>query len=55
VGTQGFFQQLDDYRYDKLNYLPRLVNFEAYRGNSFWKSAAARGSIWFALDGQVLF
>lgn len=34
VGSSGFFQQLDDYRYDKLNYLPRLVNFSAYRGKS---------------------
>jgi ubiquinone/menaquinone biosynthesis C-methylase UbiE len=31
VGTPGFFQQLDEYRYDKLNYLPRLVNFASYR------------------------
>jgi len=34
VGTQEFFQQLDEYRYDKLNYLPRLVNFSAYSGKS---------------------
>ena len=32
VGTPGFFQQLDKYRYDKLNYLPRLVDFHAYEG-----------------------
>ena len=25
VGSSGFFQQLDDYRYDKLNYLPHQV------------------------------
>lgn len=31
VGTAEFFQQLDAYRYDKLNYLPRLVDFSAYR------------------------
>jgi ubiquinone/menaquinone biosynthesis C-methylase UbiE len=32
VGTPGFFEQLDEYRYDKLNYLPRLINFAAYEG-----------------------
>jgi ubiquinone/menaquinone biosynthesis C-methylase UbiE len=31
VGSPGFFQQLDDYRYDKLNYLPRLVDFPTYQ------------------------
>lgn len=32
VGTRDFFQQLDEYRYDKLNYLPSLVNSPTYRG-----------------------
>jgi ubiquinone/menaquinone biosynthesis C-methylase UbiE len=43
VGTQGFFQQLDDYRYDKLNYLPRLVNFEAYRGKRLLEVGCGAG------------
>lgn len=30
VGSRQFFQELDDYRFEKLHYLPRLVNFEAY-------------------------
>ena len=34
VGTPGFFQQLDEYRYDKLNYLPRLVDFPTYKGST---------------------
>jgi ubiquinone/menaquinone biosynthesis C-methylase UbiE len=34
VGTPGFFQQLDEYRYDKLNYLPRIVDFSAYKGKN---------------------
>lgn len=34
VGTPGFFRQLDEYRYDKLNYLPRLVDFSAYQGKN---------------------
>jgi ubiquinone/menaquinone biosynthesis C-methylase UbiE len=31
VATPGFFHQLDEYRYDKLNYLPRLVDFDGYK------------------------
>ncbi len=31
-GTREFFQDLDEYRFDKLRYLPRLVDFSAYRG-----------------------
>lgn len=34
VGTAGFFQELDSYRFDKLHYLPKLVHFSAYRGRS---------------------
>ena len=32
VGTPGFFQDLAAYRYEKLDYLPRVVNFNAYAG-----------------------
>mgnify|MGYP001230082782 CR=1 FL=1 len=32
VGTLGFFDDLEDYRFDKLRYLPGLVDFESYRG-----------------------
>lgn len=32
VGSPGFFRELDAYRYEKLEYLPRLVDFDAYRG-----------------------
>ena len=32
VGTLGFFDDLDDYRFDKLHYLPQLVDFSAYQG-----------------------
>ena len=31
VGTLGFFDDLDEYRFDKLRYLPRLVDFGGYR------------------------
>ncbi|HHM24034.1 MAG TPA: class I SAM-dependent methyltransferase, partial [Bacteroidetes bacterium] len=32
VGTEGFFRDLAEYRFDKLRYLPRVVDFSAYRG-----------------------
>jgi SAM-dependent methyltransferase len=31
VGTLGFFNDLDEYRFDKLRYLPKLVDFGGYR------------------------
>jgi SAM-dependent methyltransferase len=32
VGSVGFFQDLDQYHFEKLHHLPRLVNFDGYRG-----------------------
>jgi ubiquinone/menaquinone biosynthesis C-methylase UbiE len=32
VGTEAFFDDLDDYRFDKLHYLPRLVDFNGFAG-----------------------
>lgn len=32
VGTPAFFQELDEYRFDKLRYLPQQVNFNGYAG-----------------------
>jgi len=32
VGTKEFFQELAVYRYEKLDYLPRIVDFAGYRG-----------------------
>ena len=31
VGSAAFFAQLDAYRFDKLRYLPKVVNFPAYK------------------------
>jgi SAM-dependent methyltransferase len=31
VGSREFFDDLDDYRFDKLHYLPRLVDFSSFR------------------------
>ena len=43
VGTPEFFQQLDEYRYDKLNYLPRLVDFDAYKGKNLLEVGCGAG------------
>jgi ubiquinone/menaquinone biosynthesis C-methylase UbiE len=32
VGTREFFDDLDEYRFDKLHYLPRLVDFSGFAG-----------------------
>jgi SAM-dependent methyltransferase len=32
VGTREFFADLDDYRFDKLRYLPDVVDFAGFRG-----------------------
>jgi 2-polyprenyl-3-methyl-5-hydroxy-6-metoxy-1,4-benzoquinol methylase len=32
VGTKAFFEEIEHYRFEKLSYLPRLVNFDGYRG-----------------------
>lgn len=32
AGTAEFFAEIEAYRFDKLHYLPRLVDFDAFRG-----------------------
>jgi ubiquinone/menaquinone biosynthesis C-methylase UbiE len=32
VGSEGFFQDLADYRFEKLHYLPKIVDFNGYKG-----------------------
>ena len=32
VGSKAFFEEIAEYRFEKLDYLPRLVNFGGYRG-----------------------
>ena len=32
VGSKAFFDDLDDYRFDKLHYLPQLVDFSSFKG-----------------------
>jgi len=32
VGSRGFFEDLDQYHFEKLHHLPKLVDFNGYRG-----------------------
>jgi len=32
LGSIGFFDELDEYRFDKLRYLPQLVDFSGFSG-----------------------
>lgn len=32
VGSKAFFLEIEEYRFEKLHYLPQLVDFNAYRG-----------------------
>jgi ubiquinone/menaquinone biosynthesis C-methylase UbiE len=44
VGTKAFFDDLDDYRFDKLHYLPRLVDFASYRGRTLLEIGCGIGT-----------
>ena len=57
VGTQGFFQDLDEYRFDKLRYLPKVVNFNGYRGKNLLEVGCGVGIdlLRFAKGGAKVF
>ena len=44
VGTKEFFADLDDYRFDKLHYLPKLVDFSAFRGQRLLEVGSGIGT-----------
>ena len=44
VGTKAFFEDLDDYRFDKLRYLPEVVDFSAYRGQQLLEVGCGIGT-----------
>ncbi len=44
VGTKAFFQELADYRFEKLEYLPRVVDFTAYKGRQLLEVGCGVGT-----------
>lgn len=43
VGTAAFFQELDNYRFDKLRYLPKLVDFAGYQAKELLEVGCGAG------------
>jgi SAM-dependent methyltransferase len=56
VGSREFFEELDEYRFDKLHYLPRLVDFESYRGRTLLEVGCGVGTdlVRFARGGAIV-
>ncbi|MEM8858228.1 MAG: class I SAM-dependent methyltransferase [Chloroflexota bacterium] len=55
-GTLEFFDQLNTYRFGKLHYLPKLVNYGGYSGKKVLEvgCGAAVDSVHFAKDGALV-
>ncbi len=56
IGSPGFFEELDEYRFDKLSYLPQVVDFGAYRGKTMLEVGCGAGIdlVRFAKGGAIV-
>ena len=56
IGSAAFFQQLDAYRFDKLRYLPQVVDFNGFAGRELLEVGCGAGIdlVRFARGGAIV-
>ena len=56
VGTKEFFEELEEYHYYKLEYLPKIVDFKAYKGKKLLEIGCGLGIdlVQFAKGGAIV-
>jgi len=56
IGTKEFFEELEQYRYEKLEYLLRIIDFNAYKGRKLLEIGCGMGIdlVQFAKGGAIV-